>query len=281
MTNTIDWEAQFNPRQAVPTWETYSRRASKLNQIALQNHPDIKELRYGTGPLETLDFLQAKSQNRPLFFYIHGGYWRSRDKRDFAYIFDTFHHDDINIAIVNYDLCPNVTVEKICIEVSNALNWLTQQSESLGFDPHNIHACGHSAGAHILAMLLAQDNPICSITDGTICRAYLISGIYELSPVLKISVNQEIRLMESEVERLSPISYPVSTRTDCHIIVGGDEPEGWKEQSSLYAHHVRHQGGRASLIELSRHNHFSILEELQSADTDLARLIKKGISNQT
>jgi arylformamidase len=270
---SLDWESQFNPRKAVPDSETFTARAQILSDRAYQNLAAIQELHYGNGPLMNLDFRAATSPGRPLLVYVHGGYWRARDKRNFGYIFEAFAAADVNVALLNYDLCPQVTVEHICREIQAAFIWLCQQAKTLGFDPAQIHACGHSAGAHVLAMALAQGTSCASLPDGMIRHAYLVSGIYELSPVLNITVNAEVQLQPEDVAKLSPVRFPASRQTHYHVIVGGAEPEGWIEQSRHFAQHVQAQGAPVKLTTLENRHHFSILEDLQTSDAALTRMI--------
>ena len=82
-----------------------------------------------------------------------------------------------------------------------------ENAENFGGNPDRIHVAGHSAGAHIAAMLLSAD---CGSPDGTtgpraIRGAVAISGIYDLAPIRQLPVNEELRLSSADVEDLSPI----------------------------------------------------------------------------
>ena len=43
-------------------------------------------MRYGGGPNEHLDVFQTEREHAPVLFFIHGGYWRSLDKKDHAFV---------------------------------------------------------------------------------------------------------------------------------------------------------------------------------------------------
>lgn len=268
---TQDWESQFNPRRAVPEAEEFVAKSKVKSDQAHQKFGDIEQLRYGPGPLANLNLRRSSQPGQPLFVFIHGGYWRGRDKDDFGYIFNALEPSNANMVILNYDLCPKVTVRQISTQIQQALLWLHTQAESLGFDADRIFVAGHSAGAHLVAMVLAQAPAEFSLPDGLIRKAYLISGIYELSPVLKISVNQEIRLVPDDVEPLSPVNFPGSRNTAYDIIVGQAEPQGWVEQSILFSEHIQSQTIQTSLTILPERHHYSILQDLETPDGVLAR----------
>jgi arylformamidase len=267
---SLDWESEFNPRRAVPEAEAFVAKSKAKSDQAHQHFSDIEELRYGPEPLANMNFRRAADRGQPLFVFIHGGYWRGRDKDDFGYVFTALESSRVNVAILNYDLCPTVSVGQISAQVRQAILWLHANAESLGFDQDKIYVAGHSAGAHLTAMILAQAPAQFAIPDGMIRQAYLISGIYELSPVLKISVNEEIRLQPEDVHPLSPINFPVAKKTIYSVIVGADEPKGWVEQSASFTEYLHQQGARATLSILPDRHHYSILQDMEAPDGILA-----------
>src|SRR3546814_2737947 len=86
-------------------------------------------------------------------------------------------------------LCPEVQVSDIVEQVKRAFSWIRDNAGAYGCQAINMTASGHSAGAHLIAAALSDRQHL----DGP-HAALLISGIYELAPVLPISVNEEIRL---------------------------------------------------------------------------------------
>lgn len=272
---SIDWEAEFNPRCAVPESAEYSAKSKIKSDQALQKFTDIEERRYGQGPLANFSFRRSSQTHQPLFVFIHGGYWRGRDKSDFGYVFNALEPCDANIAVLNYDLCPQVTVGQIATQIQQAMLWLQANVADLGFDPQRVFLAGHSAGAHLIAMVMAQEPSAFSIADGMVKKAYLISGIYELSPVLKVSVNEEIQLRTEDIHALSPIHFPPSKNTPYEIIVGAAEPPGWVAQSVDFSLYLSEQGAQSNLTILPGRNHYSILQDMEAPDGVLAaRFIK-------
>ena len=99
-----DIETQFNPRKAVANVEQYAQRGAKLSKATRNRRPGRLDIRYGAGKLATLDVFPAAQANAPLHVFLHGGYWRGRDKSDYSYVADALVPLGISTVVMNYDL---------------------------------------------------------------------------------------------------------------------------------------------------------------------------------
>ena len=265
-------ELQFNPRRSVSDVDSYVIRGKQRSEAARARHHHLPDVRYGEGPLATLDYFPCSAPGRPLVVYLHGGYWRGRDKRDYSFVADGLLPAGCNVAVMNYDLCPAVTVAQIVQQVRDGLVWLDAQAPSLGFT-RGILAVGNSAGAHVIAATLARTGRAHELPEGIIRKAYLISGIYDLTPVLGITVNQEIHLAPEDVPALSPIRYPLAASTAYEVLAGTAEPAGWVRQSQNLVAHIVDQGWAVGYHPRPGLNHYSIVEELATPEGYIARLV--------
>jgi arylformamidase len=117
------------------------------------------DLRYGPGPKETLDLFLPAGPARGTFVFLHGGYWRAFDKRDFSFVATSFVAQGLAVAVVNYDLCPDVSIAAIVDECRRAVSWVVGEGAAHGAHPGRVVVGGHSAGGHLTAMLFATDWP--------------------------------------------------------------------------------------------------------------------------
>lgn len=119
-----------------------------------------RELAYGSDQLQRLDFYAARGATgpAPLFVFVHGGGWRQGDKRNATGAEKVAHFTGRGFAFasVNYRLVPGARVEDQAQDVANAIGHLVAHARELGIDARRIVLAGHSAGAH-LAALLATD----------------------------------------------------------------------------------------------------------------------------
>lgn len=110
---------------------------------------------YGSDPLQALDFWRGRSPNAPLVIFVHGGGWSRGDKRMMDRSDKLRHWQALGYAVVslNYRLVPEATVEQQAQDVADALALLKRRSGELGIDPRRVALVGHSAGAHLVALV--------------------------------------------------------------------------------------------------------------------------------
>jgi acetyl esterase/lipase len=113
-----------------------------------------EELAYGAHSLQKLDYWRPNKPGSPLVLFVHGGGWKRGDKRHAAELKAAhFLEQGYGFASINYRLVPDCTVEDQARDVASALAFLINRADSLGFDKTRIVLMGHSAGAHLSALI--------------------------------------------------------------------------------------------------------------------------------
>ena len=185
---------QFMPRLAVPDHESWLAAHAELSETARRTLPCHLDIPYGETPLQKLDIFPAARAPAPVQVYFHGGYWRALDKSTYRFMALSMAPAGIATVLVNYDLCPAVTLDDIVGQTIAAVAWVYRHGADHGCDPRRLYVSGNSAGAHLAAMALAQDWRAQGLPADLIKGACCITGIYDLAPVLRIDANAEIRL---------------------------------------------------------------------------------------
>jgi arylformamidase len=111
------------------------------------------ERAYGPDPRQRLDFTPAEARGAPLVLFVHGGGWSMGDKRMAAHMAAHFHGAGYAFAAVNYRLVPDASVDQQAADVAAALASLLADARALGIDRNRIMLIGHSAGAHLAALV--------------------------------------------------------------------------------------------------------------------------------
>ena len=269
-------EVNFNPRESVPDFNTHlsstlikSKQAKKI----LNGYENIK---YGNGKLQTLDIYGEKSAKlKPIHIFVHGGYWRALDKKYHTHMAVPFNKNNISFLNLNYDLCPSVTLEEICKQMIEAMIWTYNNCEKYGVDKNRITISGHSAGAHLVSYLISLNWQNYDLPYNLFKGASLISGIYNLEIVKKLSVNNDIRLSAIEVKNLSTINKIPYTNIPIIISYGKDEPLGWKDQSIQYKNLLESNNFNIESIVCSNNNHFTLIDTLALEESSLCKKIIK------
>jgi acetyl esterase/lipase len=114
------------------------------------------EYAYGSDALQKLDFWPAASgRPAPLILFVHGGGWKRGDKQSATGMHKVEHWTDEGFAFasINYRLVPAATVEQQAADVCAAVAWLRGHAARLGIDTSRVVLMGHSAGAHLVALV--------------------------------------------------------------------------------------------------------------------------------
>lgn len=257
-------DRQYNARAAVPNCEkifdSWRARSADYRQRSLCE----LNVSYGPSESETLDLFTPDRSNASVLIFIHGGYWRSMDKSDFSYLAEGFVDRGGLVVVVNYGLCPGVTMDNIVGQIRAACEWVWRNCKKYGGDPSMMHVSGHSAGGHLTAMLMAThwqlnapDLPPDLIKSGT-----AVSGLFELEPLLYLPLNEDLKLDAATAHRNSPIFLEPRTDAPLSIVVGSKESEEFRRQSHDFTDKWRGRGARVKYVELSGLNHFTILDRM-------------------
>ncbi len=135
-------------------------RMSSSERQAAQSDTKLKstggqELSYGTATLQKADFWAGRSRNAPLVLFVHGGGWKRGDKNMMtgsAKLTD-WQGKGYAVASINYRLVPDASVEDQASDVAASIAFFRRNSAKLGIDPSRIVLIGHSAGAHLVALV--------------------------------------------------------------------------------------------------------------------------------
>ena len=256
-------DRMYNNRDLVPECAEHFRRWAADSAEAVRSQTRELDLRYGGGPNEHLDVFTTDQPNAPVLFFIHGGYWRSFDKRDHSFIAPAFTQQGVCVVIPNYALAPAVTVPEITMQMVRALAWTWRNSARYGGDPSRITVAGHSAGGHLAAMMLECVWPALAkdLPPQLVKNALSISGLHDLEPIMHTPFLKNVNLTPQQVRQASPALLPAPLHGQLVAVAGGDESAEFHRQAQL----IQQAWGKQAVPVcelLPGLNHFSVLEAL-------------------
>ena len=257
------YETRYNPRLAVPEFASHFEAWGKRSAEARAKLDGYLDVAYGSHPMEKLDLFRAKGTSRGLLMFIHGGYWRALDKSQHSFVAEPFVNAGVTVAMINYALCPSVTIEDLVRQVVQAAAWLYRNGNNFGAPAGPLYVAGHSAGGHLTAMTLcaqwpryAPDLPAKVVKGGL-----AVSGLFDVEPVMNTpSVNVDVRLTPASAKRVSPALMQPATDAPLYLAVGGKEQDGFHEQHALIKRAWKNRV--AGEFACPEDNHFTILNRL-------------------
>ncbi len=118
---------------------------------------EVREnLTYGPHERNDLDLFLPKDEGtkwRPAVIVIHGGAWRSGDKRQLRMLAETFARRGYVAASINYRLAPKWSYPAQLDDCQRAVRWLRKKAKEFRIDPNRFGAAGASAGGHLSLLL--------------------------------------------------------------------------------------------------------------------------------
>jgi len=227
-----------------------------------------RNIAWGPGARQQLDIYEPAGtpvQPRPCVIHVHGGFWQEGSKAGSGFASSTMNDAGWTLVGAGYTLAPDATLRDIVEEIAAVVHWVRMHAEEHQIDPARIALSGHSAGGHLGAALLAGLDTGDAVHS--LAGLVLISGVYDLAPVVASYVNDVVAMDADDVVALSPIrSVPVAD-VPVRLVVGADEPDTFNEQT-----HALHTAWSSSLTSLSLQrvagrDHFDILDELADPES--------------
>jgi arylformamidase len=263
MTDPAFLSREYNNRELFPDHAQHFARWAGASARARASMTCYLDRTYGDTAGETLDIFPSRKGDGSALMFIHGGYWRSLDKRDFSFLAPAWVDAGVSLVVVNYDLCPKVTIERIVQQMLAASVWLYRHAEQYGMDEERLYVSGHSAGGHLAAMMLAALWPVVdrSLPKSLYKGAIAVSGVYDLCPLVGIDwLKADLRLDEPAAFKASPAFLPPATRAPLALAVGGLESSEFKRQNALLA--ARWKPVVLDSLTVAGRDHFTVVDGL-------------------
>ena len=247
MNADVDYEVEYNNRARVPEnpaimagWSRDAKAYRETHQGRLRGIP------YGPGERHRID------DAGPIVVFIHGGYWQALDGSFFSHLAGGLNAHSIDVAIPSYDLCPNVSIDEIIQQMRFASRELAKLGRPLVIS-------GHSAGGHLAACMLA----------------YTISGLFDLPPLVKTSLNKALGLDDASAKAASPLFWKPPQRGILDAVVGGNESAEYFRQSRVIVDAWGAAGVATSFGTVPDTNHFTAIAPLADPASPMTLRLKQ------
>jgi arylformamidase len=260
----IDYEAEYNNRARVPEHPALIAGWAR-DAKAWREQQRFHTVSYGPGARHTIDVFPSRGEG-DLVVFIHGGYWQALDGSFFSHLAAGLNAHGVGVAIPSYDLCPQVSIYNIIGQMRMAARELARSGRRLVVS-------GHSAGGHLAACLMATDwrSVDAALPQDLVRAAYAISGLFDLGPLVKTSVNDALRLDEAAARRASPLFWQPPAHGTLDAVVGGDESAEYFRQSRLIVDAWSQAGIKTRFAEVPEANHFTAIAPLVDPDSPMTR----------
>ena len=222
-------------------------------------------LAYGTNRRQVLDVYVPDDGTRParvvVFFY--GGAWRGGSRNYYRFLGQALTRCGFVVVIPDYRVSPEVRFPAFVEDGAAALRWVHENIAAYGGDADDIWLVGHSAGAHIAALLVTDDRYLAAegVPPASIRGFVGLAGPYAIDP-LKYRSTREAFAGLTSPQVAQPMTYVDGEEPPMLLLHGADDGTVWPVNSHAFAERVNAAGGRAEVVEVPDTGHIGILLSL-------------------
>ncbi|OYX16459.1 MAG: esterase [Sphingomonadales bacterium 32-67-7] len=208
--------------------------------------PGAQTLSYGSDPLQALDLWVPQGAKRaPLVLFVHGGGWKRGSKSNAMSRTMPAHmlEQGYAFASIDYRLMPKNTVEEQASDVAAALAYLLGRAGELGIDPTRVVITGHSAGAHLVALVGTDERYLKAAglsfadIDGVMPNdgaAYDVAAqMQQAGPMMKNTYEQAFGTDPARQKALSPTLHAAAPNAPAFLLIHVQREDGVAQNKAL------------------------------------------------
>jgi len=210
----------------------------------------------------------------PLVMFVHGGAWRMGDRRPYGPLGRAFAERGIACAAISYRLSPEVVHPVHVEDCARALRWLADHAAEYGYDRERLFLCGHSAGAHLVALLATDPSYLVAqgLSTKDVRGVVPISGPFDVSPGVEVfatafGTDVEVRRDASPLRNVTKDAPPF-------LVLWADrDMAGLPASGKLFAAALGRADVPVESAEIADRTHGSIIARFGKADDRTTELV--------
>jgi len=233
---------------------------------------------YVTGPgadpvKQRLDlFRPAGGSDLPVLLFAHGGVWQRGDKDDYRHIGEAYARRGVLTAVVSYRLAPAARHPAQAQDMARAVAWLVRHASEYGARADRIYLSGHSAGGHLVSLLLFDPQYLRAegVDPETLGGIIPLSGVFDLTKAMDDTPGGGLDRYvyptfgddRRGLEEASPINHLHPTRVPLLVILAGNDYQGMLKQSEMFVEALRKRGIPVTFETIKGRDHFELVQAI-------------------
>lgn len=216
---------------------------------------------YGDGARRTLDVYRPKSAAAaPVVVFFYGGAWQAGSKQLYRYIGTALARRGFVIVVPDYRIYPETRYPGFLEDGARAVRWVKDNAARFGGDPEKLFVMGHSAGAHIAAMLAIDARWLGQVR---LAPQHDIAGLIEISGPYDFLPLRDPTLVTifggADVAPTQPIFHVSSGAPPALLLTGARDKTVDAGNTLRLAARLRSAGNEAEAVVYPRIGHYAIV----------------------
>lgn len=226
-------------------------------------HEDVA---YGEAERQMMDIYRPEGRpvgkfgNAPVVVFFYGGSWKSGSRKSYRFMGEALARSGFVVAVPDYRLYPEARFPEFVEDGARAVRWLSDHAKAYGGDPERIVLMGHSAGAHIAALLAFDERYL--VREGvptSSLRGFVgVAGPYAFDPLAYRST-KPIFSGVADTDQARPITFAGGEDVAALLLHGTDDRTVFPKNSRAFAMRIREAGGKVTLLEYDGTGHIKII----------------------
>jgi acetyl esterase/lipase len=224
---------------------------------------------YGAAARQRLDVYvplrSALSTPPPVIVFFYGGSWQAGDRATYLFAAEALTSQGFIVVVPDYRVYPEVRYPGFVEDGAAAVAWTRREIARFGGDPSRIYLMGHSAGAHIAAMLAYDDEFLrrVGLSRADVAGFIGLAGPYDFLPLTDPKL-QAVFSSEPQLRRTQPIDYVRGGEPPSLLITGEGDTTVKPGNTTRLAARLREKGSRVEERRYPELNHYTLLARLAS-----------------
>lgn len=199
----------------------------------------------------------------PVVVFFYGGSWESGQRQDYKFIGEALSSSGFVVIIPDYRVYPEVVFPDFLYDAAKAVQWARTHAPSFGGDAARLFVAGHSAGAHIAAMLSLDKRYLASVAmqPNDLAGMIGLAGPYDFLPLKTKKLNTIFGPVDQQYQS-QPIHFVNGDAPPMLLMVGKADGTVWPRNSYRLADKLAKAGGSVKLIEFENYGHIDMVAKL-------------------
>ena len=219
----------------------------------------VAHQRYGKEQRQQLDIFMPDRivAGSPVVVFFYGGSWKRGERGKYGFVGHSLGSRGYITVIPDYRLYPEVTFPAFVEDGVEVLTWVRENVDQAR---NGVVVMGHSAGAHIAALLALDQSYLAEAGQpSNIIRGMIgLAGPYGFNP-MKYRSTRPIFADVEALEKAMPVTFACSAKTPLLLFHGADDSIVIPENSRELKRRVYECAGNVKYVELDDIGHFSIV----------------------
>jgi len=221
------------------TSETYDQ----ARQLSLDVHPPV-----------------APGARPPVVVFLHGGSWRNGSRQGYRFVGERLAQAGALVLVPDYRKAPDHVFPDFMYDAARAVAWSRANAARLGADPDRIYVMGHSAGAHIAALLATDQRYLAAsgLAPRDLAGVIALAGPFDFLPLTDPEL-REVFGPEETWPLSQPVNFADGDEPPFLLLHGLDDGIVWPRNSERLEAKLAAAGSSVRYVPIPDTGHFGIL----------------------